>query len=144
MKTLENLNQNERSMLLKFPAYISLLAANADGKMDDAEKKEAIQFTHIKTFSCKPILCDFYKEAEKVFLTTIDELDKQLPKEKSKREQAIKQELAKLEAILNKLGNEYASIMHESMVSYTEHVSKAHNNVLEFFLIPFYIKGLTD
>jgi hypothetical protein len=39
--------------------------------------------------------------------------------------------------------SDFAKIMHKSMHSYTEHVSKAHNNVLEYFLIPFYIKGLT-
>ncbi len=143
MKTFENLNQNEISMLLKFPAYISLLAANSDGKMDEAEKKEAIHFTHIKTFSCDPLLSDFYKEAEKVFLANIEELDDSLPKGKNEREMAIKKELSKLEHILNKLGKEYASTMYRSMQSFTEHVSKAHNNVLEFFIIPLYIKGLT-
>jgi hypothetical protein len=143
MITFENLKPNEKNMLLKFPAYISLLATNSDGKMDDVEKKEAIQFTHIKTFSCNALLYDFYKEAEKVFLTNIEELDNILPKEKTQRKEVIENELVKLEPILDKLGKDYASIMHTSMKSYTKHVSKAHNNVLESFLIPFYIKGLT-
>jgi hypothetical protein len=143
MKEFKNLGANEKSMLMKFPAYISLLAANSDGTMDKTEKEEAIKFTHIKTFSCTPLLAPYYKEAEKMFLTNIEELDNLLPKERTQRELAIKKELPKLEPILKKLGNDYASAMHTSMKSYTKHVSKAHNNVLEAFLIPFYIKGLT-
>jgi hypothetical protein len=144
MKTFEELNQTEKNILLKFPAYISLLAANSDSKMDEVEKKEAIHFTHIKTFSCDPILSAFYKEAEKVFIANVEELDKQLPKETEKRKQAIENELSKLETVLAKLGTEYASVMHKSMKSYSTHVSKAHNNSIESFFIPFNIKGLTD
>jgi hypothetical protein len=143
MKLFKNLKENEKSMLLKFPAYISLLAANSDGEFDDVEKKEAIYFTHIKTFSCDSLLSDFYKEVEKVFISNILELDNRLPKGREERGSAIKKELEKLEPILNKLGKEYISIMHKSMQSYTKHVSKAHNNVLESFIIPLYIKGLT-
>ena len=49
MKHFKNLTESENKALLKFPVYISLLAANGDGKMDEAEKKEAIKFSHIKT-----------------------------------------------------------------------------------------------
>jgi hypothetical protein len=144
MKLFENLNSDEKDMLLKFPAYISLLAAYSDEKMDEVEKKEAIKFTHIKTYSCNPLLSDFYAEVDKVFAQNIEKLNNELPKEKMERDQTIRTELAKLEPILLKLGKEYASIMHISMKSYTEHVSKAHHNILESFLIPFNIKGLTD
>ena len=144
MKLYENLNSAEKEMLLKFPAYISLLAANADGKMDDAEKKEAIKLTHIKTYSSGPELSTFYKDAEIVFQKNINQLDQQLPKDKNAREAAINVELEKLKAILCKLGKEYSRHMKKSMQSYTHHVSKAHNNVIESFLIPIHIDGLTD
>jgi hypothetical protein len=144
MQLFENLNQFEKDLLLKFPAYISLLAANTDGKIDDTEKKVAIDFTHVKTFSSDPLLKDYYIEAEKSFQSTIEKLDKELPKGMKERDEAIKIELKKMEPTLNKLGDKFAAIMHKSMKSFTEHVSRAHNNSLEFFLIPFYIKGLTD
>jgi hypothetical protein len=143
MKTFKELSRDEKDLMYKFPAYISLLAANSDGKMDRISKKAAIKFTHIKTFSCDPLLSDFYKEAETFFLRNIEELNDQLPREKSARDKMIKEELSKLESILAKMEPDFAKIMHKSMRSYTEHVSKAHNNVLEYFLIPFYIKGLT-
>ncbi len=85
MKPFINLSVEENQALLKFPAYISLLAANNDGKLDEAEKKSAIKFAHIKTFSSDPLLTGFYKEADSVFEQNIEQLDKDLPKEKDKR-----------------------------------------------------------
>jgi hypothetical protein len=51
MKDFKNLTTEEYNKLLQFPAYISLLAANVDGYLDDAEKDAAVELTHIKTFS---------------------------------------------------------------------------------------------
>jgi hypothetical protein len=144
MKLYENLNPAEKEMLLKFPAYISLLASNADGKMDDAEKKEAIKFTHIKTYSSGPEFSEFYKEAEAVFQKNIDQLDLQLPDDKATREGAINVDLEKLNAVLMKLGKENSDRIKKEMRSYMDHVSKAHSNVIESFLIPIHIDGLTD
>jgi hypothetical protein len=144
MKTFNELDEAEKDKLLKFPAYVSLLATNADGEMDDKEKAAAIKLTHIKTFSHNPLLSDFYKEEENVFFENIEKLDQQLPKEKKEREEAIKKALAELEPILDKLGEDYAAAMHKSMKSYIDHVSHAHRNVLQYFIIPLDIKGLTD
>ncbi len=143
MKELERLSKHEKEMLLKAPAYVSLLAANSDGEMDETEKKSAIKFSYVKTYSCVPSLREFYSEVEKVFDTNIEQLDNELPKGKEERENQIKKELDKLAPILSKLGSEYAAALHHSFTTYAEHVSKAHNSVITSFLIPFYIKGLT-
>lgn len=130
--------------MFKFPAYISLLAASADSGLDKAEKRAAVKLTHIKTFSCDPMLSDFYARVEQHFETTITELNDKLSHDKQEREAAIKKELSKLEAILRKLGTQYAAVMHKSLRSYKDHVSKAHRNVLEYFIFPMPIQGITD
>ncbi|HEY6977757.1 MAG TPA: hypothetical protein VH396_15770 [Chitinophagaceae bacterium] len=144
MKSFKELPVHEQEALLKFPAYITLLAANSDKGMDEIEKKSAIKFVHIKTYSCRPILSEFYHEAEKEFKNNIIQLDKELPKNRDQRELAIKKELRKLEPILLKLGKEYAFTMHHSMKTFKDHVSRAHRNVLEYFLFPLPIPGITD
>jgi len=144
MKYFKNLLLEEQEALLKFPAYISLLAANSDGKLDKAEKKSAVKFAHIKTFSCDPMLTEFYKEADQHFESTIEQLDKDLPKGKNNREVAIKKELLHLEKVVKKMGKDYVSVMHRSMKSFKDHVSKAHHNVLVDFIFPMPIKGLSD
>jgi hypothetical protein len=144
MKSFEELNPGEKTMLLKFPVYISLLAANNDDSLDEIEKKAAIKFCHIKTFSCNPLLTEFYQQAEKTFEKNINDLDKNLPTNKFDREEIIKTELAKIESVLSKLGTDFASAMYRSMISFKKHVSKAHRNALEYFIFPLPIKGITD
>lgn len=144
MKNLEKLTPQEKEMLFMFPAYISLLAINRNGKPDKTELEEAIRFSHVKTFSSDPLLYDFYKEADRVFADNLSRLDKSLPAEKEERETAIKKELAKLEPILHKLGNAYSVILRKSMKSFKDHVSRAHHSILESLVFPVPIKGLTD
>ena len=128
MEALKKLNQQEKERLFEIPAYISLLAANADGAMDEAEKIAAIQFSHVKIYSCDPLLTDFYKEVEKKFLVNIERIDKQLPKGKTEREDAINNKLLKLGPLYSKLGKAYVETLHLSFISYTEHVSRAHES----------------
>jgi len=143
MKPLKHLSEQENEALLKFPAYISLLAADSDDKLDEAEKKSAIKFSHIKTYSCDPLLSEFYEEADKVFENNILQLDKDLPIEKRQRDAAIKKELLNLEKVVLTLGKDYTSAMHRSMKSFKEHISKAHHSVFADFIFPMPIEGIT-
>ncbi len=142
MIPFKELTESENKALLKFPAIISMLAANGNHKLDAAEKEEALKLSHIKTYACDPLLTDFYQEADKVFENTIHELDKELPAEINSREAALKDELARLEAIVMKLGEQYVKVMHRSMQSFKEYVSQAHHSVLVDFIFPMPIKGL--
>lgn len=144
MKAFEDLDEVEKNTLLKFPAYISLLAASKDKRLDKWEKKAAIKFAHVKTYSCNPLLSQFYRAADKVFEYNISELQRSLPEDKEEREQMIKHELIQMEAILKKLGDEFTATMHTSMNSFKNHVSKAHRNVLEDFIFPIPIKGINS
>lgn len=140
----KDLSFEEKEALLKFPVYISLLAAEKNYHLDKKERKEAIRFNHIETYSCDPLLSDFYKEADKEFVKNLTKIDEELPKEKEQREAAIQNELLKLENILLKMDKQYATVMHRSMLTFKDHVSKAHRNVLEYFLFPLPFKGISD
>lgn len=144
MNNLKALNAHETEQLLKFPAYISLLASTAEEGIDDEEKNAAVKLTHIKTYSCNPLLAEFYKKAEDVFEQTITSLDRELPHNKEERKSAIITELNRLEPLLKKLPPDYASVFRKSMESYKKHVSKAHRNVLEYFIFPLPIEGISD
>jgi anaerobic ribonucleoside-triphosphate reductase len=143
MKQFSTLSKEDREALLKFPAYITLLAADSDGLLDKAEKKEAIKLEHIKTFSADLLLKEFYKEADKVFKNNLEQINKSLPEGREPRETALKNELMKLEKVVIKLGENYTSAMRRSMKSFKDHVSKAHHNVLIDFIFPMPIKGLS-
>lgn len=144
MKHYRDLSEKEKVQLLQFPAYISLLASTADDGIDEQEKRTAVKLTHIKTFSSDPLLSDFYKEAENIFEKTVITLNDELPHAKKERTLAICHELDKLEPLLKKLDPEYASVLRYSMESYKHYISRAHRNILEYFIFPMPINGLTD
>jgi len=144
MELFTNLSHEEQAQLLKFPAYISLLAANLDGELDAVEKNAAIELTHIRSYKSDEVLSGFYREVEKNFEETITNIDAQLPQDKDAREIEIMENLGKIELILSKLGYSYSKKMHESMRTFKNHVSNAHGNILERFVIPIPIKGITE
>lgn len=143
MINFKSLTPLEQESLLKFPAYISLLAANTDGRFDQTEELSAVEFNHVKTYSCDPVLIEFFREVDKTFKSTIDQLNKALPLGQENRDKAIKKKLVALDSIVLKLGPEYAAVMHKSMQSFKDHVSRAHHNVLVDFIFPIPIKGLS-
>ncbi|HEY6163096.1 MAG TPA: hypothetical protein VI112_17850 [Bacteroidia bacterium] len=142
--TFRELTAEEKQKLESAPVLISLLVSGADPEMNEKEKKEALHFSHIKTFTADPLLREFYRDVEKGFEERTAELDRELPKERKEREEEIKKRLASIEPILEKLGKTYTILMHQSLNSYYEHVSKAHRTVVESFLVPIYIKGFSD
>ena len=144
MNLFQNLSNEEETALLKFPVYVSLLAANAEGGLDKAERKSALQFSHIKTYSCHPSLKAFYKIADGEFEHNLLELDAQLPKDKEPRLDAIKTALARIEKIIQKLDKDSAMRMHNTTSTFKDHVSRAHHNVLEDFIFPLPIKGTNE
>ena len=145
MELYANLSPKEKEKLLQFPVYISLLAANADGKLDDREKQKANDMAHIKNYDNKEaVLTRYYEEVAAVFEQNLEYLNSILPNDKAQREDAIREQFAALEGIVAKLGTQYNNALHRSLQSFKEHVSKAHHNTLEGFFFPFQIKGLTD
>ena len=143
MITFEKLSKADQTELLKFPAYISLLAANKDGIADQQGIKTAIDCDHMKTYTCNPMLSGFYEKADLVSKSNLIELD-ELPKGKEDRDNAIKAKLGIIEKLLLKFDKVYAATMHQSMKSFKEHVSATHQNFLESFIFPVPIKGITD
>lgn len=143
MSLFKNLSVQENESLLKFPAFLCLLAANSEYQLNHIEKKMDLDFAYTKSFSFDPLLAKFYKKADKVFGHTVKQLNKELPSEMIKRDETIKKELLNIDKIVLKLGKEYASIMFTSMQSFKEHVSLAHHNVLVDFIFPIPIPGLT-
>jgi hypothetical protein len=143
MKVFRNLTDLQKQELLKFPVYISLLASTGS-QMDEAERMVAIKLAHTKAFSCQPLLAEFCRESEIVFADNLTQLEAVLPINKKERDAAIRKELLNLETILLKLGKEYVSVMHQSMKTFKEHVLKAHHSVIEDFLFPISIPGLSD
>lgn len=143
MNVFTKLSDTEQQEFLKFPVYISLLAANEYGPTDNVDINAAVEFDHMKTYTCIPILSGFYAKADELFKVNFTNLDAELPKGKMARTAAIKAKLTELETLLSKFDKDYAAAMHQSMKSFKDHVSSAHWNILDSFIFPIPIKGIS-
>ena len=141
MNFFEQLKDSEQQSLLKFPVYISLLAANAEREFDDNEDEVMIDLNHIKTYTYLPVMTDFYYSAGEAFEQNLEQIDRDLPDGKLQRDVAIKIELRKLEKLLLKLDPPFSVTMNQTMKEFTKHVSKVHYNLLEDFIFPASISG---
>jgi hypothetical protein len=144
MEGFSSLSKEDKMQLLKYPAYISLLASTSENGIDKKELEVASRLTHVRTFAGDPLLAGFYREADKVFPQMIKDLNDELPKEKLQRADVITHALGNIENILKKLSPLYETALRYSMHLYKDQVSKAHHNVLEYFIFPMPIKGLSE
>jgi hypothetical protein len=141
--TYNELPEREKEQLLKFPAYVSLLAASYHNHgMDEKEEKTAIHFIHVRTYQSDPVLTEFFSDAEKEFEENLIQLNHDLPREKVAREAALRREMSKLEEIVSTMDSEFGKALHESMLTYREHVAHANKSLLEYLVFPIPIKGL--
>ncbi|GAA0195686.1 hypothetical protein GCM10009122_59930 [Fulvivirga kasyanovii] len=141
---LNKLSEEDRELLLKAPALFSLLAASTDGPITKSEKAEAIELSHLRTFTAPPTLQPYYREVEKVFQRDLERLiDKYSPITEEQQE-ALQEEAESVYAILDKLDENFKLDMVISLKSYARHVGRVHTNFLEYFVFPLSIWGITE
>ena len=129
---LEKLTNEERKKLISTPVLVSLLAAGSDGLFDKKERSDAIEMSHLRTFTANPELRPFYKLVETSFKSELDELlEKYKPLHKNIVE--IERLISESYGILDKLSPEYIELMKESLKSYAEHVANVHPTLSDIF-----------
>lgn len=141
---LKKLSQDDLYLLLKAPAIVSFMAAATEGKMDEKEKADAIELSHLRTYTSEEMLQPYYKEVEKNFKAELNELIRNysLMDEEKKRE--LQDKMEKINAIINKLDPAFALSLKESLNTYAKHVANIHRTFLEYFVFPMNIPGVTD
>lgn len=143
-KALNALTAEERGLLIKAPALMSLMAASSDGEITEKEKAEAIELAHMRTFTSPPELRPYYREVEEVFKPELEQyIEKYSPSDETKRE-AMTNELKRMYEVMDKLNNEYEQKLKDSLKSYADHVGNLHHNFLEYFAFPLNIKGINE
>src|SRR5438874_1214365 len=79
------------------------------------EKRKAMKFSHIKTFTCNPLLSDFYKSAHQELSKNIEEIERHFPENAEERQHIIKQKLADLGRILEHMDSDFVFVFQKSM-----------------------------
>lgn len=132
---LSTLTNDELAQLEDAFAYITILIAGADGKLDQKEIQWAEKIAHIRTYAGEERLKSFHEDVDKTLHTRIEELLGELPAEVPKRSTVITDKLSQLNPILSSLDAYIGAYLYKGYVSFAERVAKSSGGFLSFFTI---------
>lgn len=136
-KELESLSVEDQKVLLDAVPYITILVAGADGELDMKEVEWSEKLTKIRSFSYEEELRPFYKKVGENYEERLHLLMDALPNDKDARNQAISDELAKLNEVLPKLDHFYARHYYQSLRSFADHVAHSSGGVMGWLSVGF-------
>lgn len=142
---IDKLDQIDRDILLRAPAVVALLAAvSDDGEVSPDERAASVKLAHLRTYTSKPILHNYYKEVDKVFETHFENILAQLPEGWKEKEAFLENRLLNLDPVLMKLDSVYSEELIMSLKSFAKHVFKSNSHFLQNFLLPIFTSKMND
>ncbi|MDH5610255.1 MAG: hypothetical protein OEY56_12325 [Cyclobacteriaceae bacterium] len=137
IKELENLREDEVNTLLDAPVYVAILIAGADGNIDKAERKEAVDVAHSKQSRAREQLVDYYKLVGERFEEKFGSILDTLPTKVEDRNFAITSELRKLNFILPKVEKNFAVKLHASLKDLAKKIAESSGGVLGYLSVSY-------
>jgi hypothetical protein len=116
-------------------AYIAVLIAGADGKMDAKELAWAEKIVQIRSFSGDERLFHLHEEITKELPGKIKEVIGSMPADLPTRNKVFSAEIEKLNPILASLDPFMGNYMYKGYLSFAERTAKSSGGFLSFFAI---------
>jgi hypothetical protein len=116
-------------------AYITVLIAGADGKIDPNELSWAEKIVQIRTFSGDERLFHLHEAITQELPGKIKSLISSLPTDVPSRFKLASAEIEKLNPILSKLEPFMGNYLYKGYLSFAERIAKASGGFLSFFAI---------
>ncbi|MEP7170483.1 MAG: hypothetical protein ABI855_14030 [Bacteroidota bacterium] len=138
------MNPEQQQLLVKAPALVSVLAAAKHHKINDAQKAHAVKLAHLNTFTTDTDLKSYYEKVDKHFVENFESIAQQYAPFDDAQLEALKKEIDEVNQGIATLESELSAKLHKSLSEYTEHVKYSEHSVLEHFVFPVPIKGLTE
>ena len=135
IKEFARLREDEVDVLMKAPIYVAILIAGADGEIDKAERKEAIQIANNRQSRSREQLQEYYQNID--FNTDFEKLVAELPGGTDERTTAITRELRKLNFIMRKIDKSFAVKLHASLKDLAKKIAEASGGVLSYLTISY-------
>lgn len=133
----DKLREDEIDILIKAPAYVSVLIAGADDNIDKSEIKKAIQLAKVKQQKAREVLLEYYKKVGERFEDDFMTLIETLPSKAAERGPAINKELKKLNLILPKLNKGFATEYYASLKDIAKKIAEASGGVLGYLSVSY-------
>lgn len=128
----DHLSTEERKKMYDAVARVALLIAGADGKIDPEETEWAKKLTEIRSYSYDDVMQEFYATIDDQFEAQLYQMVEEYPDETEARTNRLKEELAELNPIINKVDPVFARHYFDSLVSFARHVAEASGGFLRF------------
>ncbi len=116
-------------------AYIAVLIAGADGKINSKELTWAEKIVQIRSFSGDERLFHLHEEITKELPGKIKEIIVSMPQDLATRNQQLTAEIEKLNPILASLDSFMGNYLYKGYLSFAERIAKSTGGFLSFFSI---------
>ena len=133
----ETLSPEEFEKLRQSIAWVALLIAGADGKIDSEEVSWASKIAKIRSYSNPNMLNEFYTEVGKDFDEQLVALVENSPRDTKSRSGIAVDKLSELNPIIAKLSPYMGYSIYESMKSFALHVAKASGGFLRMWSVSY-------
>lgn len=137
VKEFENLREDEIEVLVDAPVYVAILIAGADGDIDKAERKEAVEVAHSKQGRAREQLVEYYKLVGEKFEQKFTQKISELPDDAEERNKAIVTELRKLNFILPKIDKNFAVKLYASLKDLAKKIAEASGGILGYLSVSY-------
>lgn len=124
------LNQEEADLMMEAIPLVTVLIAGADGEIDEDEKEWAAKLTKIRSYNHPEAWNDFYKSVGENYSEKLNKLIESLPSDTEARNNAISEQLARLNDMLPKIDQNAAYSFYKGLTSFAVHVAKASGGFL--------------
>lgn len=129
------LSKEEQEILLLAPIKAAFLVGGADDDFDKVERRVAKELTHIKSYTSRGTLKDFYGIVASRFVDDLNHLVKVYPENASERNPQIRAELTEVRAILDKMKEGFRINLVNSLLEIGRYVAEASGGVLNMLSI---------
>jgi len=116
-------------------AYIAVLIAGAEGKIDNKELAFSEKIVQIRSFSGDERLYHLHEEITKELPGKIHEVVNSLTGDQASRNKMLSAEIEKLNPILANLDPFMGNYMYKGFLSFAERIAKSSGGFLSFFSI---------
>ncbi|RMG67194.1 MAG: hypothetical protein D6722_13610 [Bacteroidetes bacterium] len=129
IKSFHPLSEQEVASMLQVPAYITVLIAAADQKIDKKEADWGRKLVRYRAFTEHVRLHDYYEAVQPRFE---DDLEAAVTQWEAGGSEALSQTLKQVNDILPKLEEEYANLLRNSWRTLARKVAEASGGILGF------------
>jgi len=125
----KNLNEEEVNLMLNAPILVTILIAGAEGKIEEKETDWGAKIIHFRAEDNDFVLQSYFVDVDIIFKDSMKEYLEKLPLDVNERTEKINSELIKINKILPKLDNNFASAFYNGLIGLSKQVAKSSGGI---------------